>query len=286
MNSVVSMAAPAAIGAIPVVILCGGQGIYLPGSSRRNNKALVEIDGEPMVVWVMRSYVAAGFRHFILAAGGCAPDLAPLFVRRYPASVDSGLPGPTAQTDLRFQLDGVVCRLAIRDTGAETATGERIRRVAADLATAPVFAVTYSDTLCDIDLAAMYAAHRQHGRLATMMATQAPTRFRILGLRPGDPLVRGFLENPLIENDPINGGFYLFQSALLGERYLGRPDPEGAGVLETTVLERLVEDRQLVAYPYGGAWHYLDSERDIPQVEAVARKLGIRTGNSAEGASS
>lgn len=254
---------------IPVVVLSGGRGILVDESGRRVNKALVRINAEPMIAHVMRGYVAAGFRRFVLAVGLQRADLEAMLQAEYGGRPEGREPGAWS-----IVLDGVACSVRLVDTGVAATTGERLRAVVPCLGDPAVFAVTYSDTLSDVDLKAMLATHRRHGRLATMMATQMPTRFRILGLRPGDPLVRGFLEKALIENDPINGGFYFFQGAALSERYLGNPEP--GLVLETTALEQLVEDRQLVAYPYGGAWHYLDSERDIPAVTAVAIRVPRR----------
>lgn len=249
---------------VPVVVLCGGRGIYIDDSGRRLNKALVRIAGEAMVMHVLRGYLAAGFRRFVLAAGDPAAALEALLRDGY-----AGRRRPDGA--LAVTVDGKGATVRVVDTGADGATGDRLRAVRSDLGTAGRFCVTYSDTLCDVDLRAIFAAHQGHGRLATMLATQMPTRFRILGLRQNETLIRGFLEQPLIENDPINGGFYVFEDAVLGPRYLGGDQP--GLVLETTVLERLVADRQLVAYPYRGAWHYLDSERDIPRVTEVAAAM-------------
>lgn len=257
---------------VPVVVLCGGRGIYIDDSGRRLNKALVRIAGEAMIVHVLRVYLAAGFRRFVLAAGDATAALESLLL-------DGGAGRRRPDGTLAVTLDGEGAAVRVVDTGADAATGDRLRAVRSDLGAAGRFCVTYSDTLCDIDLREIVAAHRGHGRFATMLATQMPTRFRILGLRQNDTLVRGFLEQPLIENDPINGGFYVFDDAVHGPRYLGGDQP--GLVLETTVLERLVADRQLVAHPCRGAWHYLDSERDIPRVTEVAAALRRRAASAA-----
>lgn len=238
--------------AIPVAILCGGRGIFIDESGRRINKALVRIAGRPLVAHVIRHYAAAGFRRFVLAAGDQADELRAALA----ASPETG------GTETGGELS-----VTVVETGADAMTGERLHRLIPQLGAPDWFCATYSDTVSDLDLASLIAAHHRHGRLATMVATQMPSRFRILGLRPGDTQVRGFLDKALIENDPINGGFYVFQGAVLSPRYLGDPTP--GLVLETTVLERLVEDRQLEAWPYGGGWHFLDSERDIPAVTAL-----------------
>lgn len=255
---------------IPVVILCGGRGIFIDGSGQRTNKALVQIAGQPLVTHVMHRYVVAGFRHFMLAAGAqCTGLRAALCTALGPVSAGDRDNTKTkdANAPLRLRLAAQEITVTVIDTGDATMTGARLHRLIPFLGSPDWFCATYSDTVSDLDLTALVAAHHRHGRLATMVATQMPSRFRILGLRPGDTQVRGFLDKALIENDPINGGFYVFQGAVLGARYLGDPAP--GLVLETTVLERLVEDRQLEAWPYGGGWHFLDSERDIPAVAAL-----------------
>jgi glucose-1-phosphate cytidylyltransferase len=247
--------------ATPVVILCGGKGIYVDESGRRRSKALVEVNGEPMVAHVMRAYLAAGFRSFVLAAGYQGEQLAITLSSRYGA----GRAGDAQPFEV--ELRGRACEVRVVDTGLDSMTGERINRVRPYLAGADTFAVTYSDTISTVDLAKLGAAHERHGRAATILGVRAPTRFRILGLRPGDPQVRGFAAKPVIQNDFVNGGFYLIDRAVLEEQLL--PEREGV-VLEETMLEALAAAGELVAYPFEGDWHYLDCERDLRRLEEIA----------------
>ncbi len=109
------------------------------------------------------------------------------------------------------------------------------------------FAVTYGDTMSDIDLAEVRACHERHGWLATLVATDLPTRFRVVGLRYGETTVRGFAAKPVLLNDHINGGFYFFRREALSRDYWA-----AGAELETTVLEGLVKEQQLEAFPFRG----------------------------------
>jgi glucose-1-phosphate cytidylyltransferase len=109
--------------------------------------------------------------------------------------------------------------------------------------------------------------HLREGRIATLVAARVPTRFRVLGLRDDESLVRGFASKSVIQKDFINGGFYCFLPKIFDADYLG-VSPEI--VLEDAVLDKLARDRQLTAWTYEGPWQHLDSERDLGKLEALA----------------
>lgn len=237
---------------IPVIILCGGTGIYVDTSGQRKNKSLIEVAGEPMVAHVMRMYHRAGARRFVLAGGYQLEALA------------------AAGQKLRSTLQ---CEVEVVDTGLETRTGGRLKRAAARLGQAPLFCLTYSDTVAALDPAQVVEAHRQDGKLATLVAARIPTRFRILGLRATERQVRGFASRPVIRNEWINGGFYVFDRKVLDNPAFAAGD---ATVLEEAVLESLVQAGELMSFPHEGEWHYLDSERDLAAIERVVRELRAR----------
>jgi glucose-1-phosphate cytidylyltransferase len=245
---------------IPVVILCGGRGIQIDASGKRQSKGLVRVAGEAMIVHLMRHFCRHGFRRFILACGSESDGYRELMA------------GIGAIQDGRILLSrgGLTGSAEIVDTGIEAQTGQRIRAVRPLLEDVPTFWVTYSDTLSPVDLGEMVRAHRSGGKVASCLGARLPTRFRILGMRRGEAMVRGFANRPVIQNDFINGGFYLFQPEIFGDRYLGAP---GTEVLEEAVLAALASDGQLVAFPYEGPWQYLDSERDLGQLDRVVALL-------------
>jgi glucose-1-phosphate cytidylyltransferase len=242
---------------IPIVVLCGGRGLCIGESGRRMSKAMIEVRGEAMIVHVLGRYLSAGFRRFILSSGRQSDELRELLAVR-----GEGLQPATVR--------GTHCEIAVFDSGPDSNTGERIRRVRPLIGDVPAFGVTYSDTLSAVDPATIFRAHTAHGKIATLLGTHVPTRFRILGLRRGEEIVRGFAAKPVITNDFINGGFYFFERAIWSDSYLGsRPNL----ILEAEVLEALAADAQLVAHRYEGPWQFLDSERDLQALAELSQSL-------------
>ena len=249
---------------VPVVIFCGGNGIFIDGTGTRRNKSLVPVAQEPLVAHVIRIYLRVGFRTFVLAAGYQYEALL--------ASLKSGyasMPDATNPALLHATVDGVACSIRVVSTGEIAPTGERLKACMPYLKNQPWFCVTYSDTLSDVNLADMYRFHKHHGKVASLLAAQYPTRFRILGIRGGESEVRGFSKHPVLRGEPINGGFYFFSRRIFDDHFL-----EGSGVvLEDAVLDRLAAARELMAYPYVGAWQNLDAERDLVPLTGIANSL-------------
>jgi glucose-1-phosphate cytidylyltransferase len=131
------------------------------------------------------------------------------------------------------------------------------------------FAVTYSDTLSDVNLTALLAFHHAHGAAASVVTTQYPVRFRILGIREGESLVRAFAPKPIIDTAAVNGGFYLFNQAVWNPIY----GLDGQTPLEVGFLEGLVARLQLHAFEHRGAWQHGDSERDIAILGLIAQQI-------------
>lgn len=157
-------------------------------------------------------------------------------------------------------------------TPVEATTGARLLacRLALEALGAPAgFAVTYSDTLSDVDLGALMRFHRAQGRIATLVAANLPVRFRILGIRAGEVLVRGFASRPVIEGPRINGGFYCFTPALWHAVDTLRAEMP----LEERPLEQLAAMGELAAFDHPGAWQSCDAERDLVELERLARGI-------------
>jgi glucose-1-phosphate cytidylyltransferase len=213
------------------VILCGGRGARLREHSQELPKPLVEIGGHPIVWHVIRLYAAYGFRRFLLATGYRGELIADFAAaERWPDEVE------------------VQCV----QTGADTATGGRIKLLAERLAGEPTFCVTYADGVADVDLEALLAFHRAHGALATMTVVRPHLQFGVTEL--DGELVSGFREKPRSEHW-INGGFFCFAPAVL-ER-LGADS-----VLERAPLEALAADGELRAYRHEGFWECMDTYKD------------------------
>lgn len=180
---------PAAHG--PVVILCGGRGTRLREQTQSIPKPLVEIGGQPIVWHVINVYLAQGFEEFILCTGYLG-DLVKGFVgeQDWPAGV----------------------QVRCVDTGEDTQTGGRIRRVG-DLIAGRPFCATYADGVADIDLAALLEYHGDHGGMATMTVVRPELQFGITRMTE-DGLVSGFQEKPRSDHW-INGGFFRFEPGFI-----------------------------------------------------------------------
>jgi glucose-1-phosphate cytidylyltransferase len=217
----------------PVVILCGGRGTRLQEHTVAIPKPLVEIGGYPIVWHVIQLYAVQGFRHFLLATG-YKSELIEDFVdeHRWPVGVS------------------VECI----DTGLETPTGGRIKRLEDRLMGEEYFCATYADGVADIDLRALLQFHADHGALASMTVVRPELQFGVTELDGEDDRVTGFREKPRSEHW-INGGFFCLQRDALD--YL-----EPRSVLEREPLERLAEESELHAYRHEGFWECMDTYKD------------------------
>ena len=235
---------------IPVVLLCGGNGVFLDGSGERRSKGLVELHGEALVLHLLRHFCRAGSRRFVLCCGYQMDLYLALFERL------------GTREGFRFQLNapGLSGTAELIDTGLSTPTGDRMRMAAHLIKDAPWFWVTYSDTLSDVGLQDLAKFHLSHGHVGTCLAARLPTRFRILGMRRGEGAVRGFADKPVLQSGFINGGFYAFRQEILGPSYLGDSSHH---VLEDEILGALVAQDELVGFAFEGKWQYFDCERDL-----------------------
>lgn len=215
----------------PVVILCGGRGTRLREHTETIPKPLIEVGGEPILWHVMELYAHQGLRRFVLCTG-YKGGLIKQFVsaREWPAGVS------------------VECV----DTGLDTPTGGRVKRVADRLGDG-TFCVTYADGVADIDLRRLVEFHRAHGAAATITVVRPRLQFGVAEL-DGDDQVTGFVEKPRSDHW-INGGFLCFEPRALD--YL-----TDDSVLERDPLERLAARGELRAYRHSGFWDCMDTYKD------------------------
>lgn len=243
---------------VPVVILCGGQGIRLREQTERRPKPMIEIAGRPMLWHLMRFYASHGFNDFVLCLGYLG-DVIKRYFLDFAAlesdfTVDLSAPGKIAYHH-REQVDW---RVTCVDTGAEAMTGARLARVARYLE-CDDFMLTYGDGLADVDLGDLLAFHRAHGRLATVTGVRPPGRFG--ELQTDTTSVVRFREKP-VDGARINGGFFVFK-----RRFLDHVRDDDACVLERDPLERVAHDGELQMFAHDGFWQCLDTYRDLLKLE-------------------
>ncbi len=239
---------------IPVVILCGGEGTRFGQATQNMPKPLLEIGGEPMLLHIMRIYARQGFRRFILCLGYRGAMIKDYFLRRDIRESDLRLDLASGRQTLLNGADRLDWDVTFAETGHKAQTGARIRRVGRYIDT-PLFLLTYGDGLADIDLGALLAFHRRHGRLGTVTGVRARSQFGELEL-DGDT-VRSFVEKPQVTS-VINGGFFVFARDFLN--YIS-DDPDC--ILEREPLQGLARDGELKVYEHNGFWQCMDTFKDF-----------------------
>lgn len=235
------------------VILAGGRGSRLSEETYAKPKPMVEIGGIPILVHIMRLYAHAELRDFVLAVGYRGESIKDYFVNYHLRNSDVAVNLRTGETSY---LNPMVPDWTVRmiDTGLDTLTGGRLKRLEPLLAPEGTFMLTYGDGVADIDLARLLAFHRGHGRLASVTAVRPPGRFGTMRL-DGDE-VGSFKEKPQAGEGWINGGFFVFEPGVFA--YL----TDDQTVLEQDPLERLSRDGQLMAWRHEGFWQPMDTVRD------------------------
>jgi glucose-1-phosphate cytidylyltransferase len=237
-----------------VVILCGGQGTRLREETEYRPKPLVEVGGRPILWHIMKSYAHFGFNDFVLCLGYRGNMIKEYFLN-YEAmnndfTISLGQKSQVNYNDAHMEQD---FRVTLADTGQETMTGGRIKRVE-KYVDGDSFLVTYGDGLADLDVAKLLAFHKSHGKIATVTTVRPQSRFGILETG-GDGTVLAFNEKPQLDGW-ASAGFLVFERTLFD--YI---DGDKC-VLEREPLERLAAEGQLMAYRHDGFFFAMDTYRE------------------------
>lgn len=244
-----------------VVILAGGFGTRLAEETEIKPKPMVEIGGRPILWHIMKHYAHHDFNEFFIALGHRGEIIKRFFLDycSLSGSMTLDLSKGVVDTQDSDCEDWVV---HLKDTGQETNTGGRVKRLEPWLKD-ETFMATYGDGVSDVNLADLLKFHRSHGRIATVTAVRPPARFG--GLIFDGDLVSEFTEKPQIGEGWINGGFLVFEPAVFN--YL-----EGDGCsLEADALERLAADKQLAAFRHESFWQCMDTMREVRLLETLWR---------------
>ena len=239
-----------------VVILCGGQGTRLREETEFRPKPLVAVGERPILWHIMKLFSHAGLRDFVLCLG-YRGDMIKEYFLNYEAmnndfTICLGKHQAVQFHEAHSEQDFHVC---LADTGQETMTGGRLKRVARYI-DSDTFILTYGDGLADVDIHALLDFHQAHGKLATVTTVRPPSRFGLLDLEE-DGHVSRFAEKPQSQGW-ASAGFFVFNRKVLD--YL---DGEGDDcVLERRPLECLAADGELMAYRHDGFFFAMDTYRE------------------------
>ena len=242
-----------------VVILAGGFGTRISEESHLKPKPMVEIGEMPILWHVMKIYSHHGFNDFVICVGYKGYCIKEYFAHYFLHESDITF-------DFRFGNQQVIhnhsaepWQVTLVNTGLHTMTGGRVKKAEPYVGN-ETFMLTYGDGVGNIDLTALLAFHKAHGKIATVTAAQPAGRFGLLDLTE-DNLVGGFQEKPKGDGSWINVGFFVLEPAFFD--YLG----DDTTILEREPMERLARDGQLVAYKHEGFWYAMDTLRDKNHLE-------------------
>ncbi len=245
---------------VKAVILAGGLGTRLAEETQLRPKPMVEIGGRPILWHIMKSYSAHDVRDFVICCGYRGFMIKEYFANYFLHMSDVTFDMTDNQMEIH-EKHAEPWRVTLVDTGEDTQTGGRLRRIADYLNDGEPFCCTYGDGLADLDIASSIEFHRSHGRMATVMAVQPPGRFGALIL--DGQVVTGFAEKPRGDGGLINGGFFVLQPECLdlieGDAIKWEEEP----------MRLLAEDDQLRAFRHDGFWQPMDTLRDRAHLEAL-----------------
>lgn len=243
-----------------VVILAGGRGTRLSEETRTIPKPMVPVGGRPIIWHIMKHYARFGFDDFVVACGYKGYVIKEYFTNYFMHESDITVELGSGHTTI-LTPRSERWRVTLSDTGADSMTGGRLRRLAPLLTER--FLLTYGDGLGNVPLDRVVAHHEATNAHVTVTAVSPPPRFGTLRIKDG--LVTEFAEKPVVAQDRINGGFFVVEPDVLD--LLDGDDC----VFEAKPLETLAARGQLAAYTHDGFWMPMDTVRDRDELNRLAR---------------
>jgi glucose-1-phosphate cytidylyltransferase len=243
-----------------VVILAGGLGTRLREETEFRPKPMVEIGGRPMLWHIMKLYASQGHHDFVICLGYKGEVVRDYFLNYELRNRDFTVTLGSNKLDIHGRHGEYGWTVTLAETGLNTLTGGRILR-ARSYTGDESFMVTYGDGLADVDIDRLLASHRSHGKLATVTAVRPSSRYGELAIQ--DQHVVLFREKPQVNEGWINGGFFVFEPAVF-DLIEGDQD-----TLESGLLTRLAERRELGVYQHQGFWQCMDTYREMHQLNSL-----------------
>lgn len=235
------------------VILAGGLGTRISEESHLKPKPMIEIGGKPIIWHILKIYSAHGINDFVICLGYKGYVVKEYFANYFLHSSDVTFDMQNNRMDVH-EKHAEPWRVTLVDTGENTQTGGRLKRIAPYIENEDAFCFTYGDGLSDVDIAKTLSFHKTHGKLATVTAVRPPGRYG--AIEHTSNLVTGFKEKPRGDGGLINGGFFVLSPRVLdlviGDQTAWEGDP----------LTELAAMGEMMAYEHDGFWQPMDTLRD------------------------
>ncbi|MDO9406413.1 MAG: glucose-1-phosphate cytidylyltransferase [Polaromonas sp.] len=242
------------------VILAGGLGTRISEETHLKPKPMVEVGGKPILWHILKMYSAHGVNDFVICCGYKGYVIKEYFANYFLHMSDVTFDMSSNRMEVH-QKNAEPWKVTLVDTGDDTLTGGRLKRVADYVKNEDAFCFTYGDGVSDIDIRASIAFHKAHGKLATVTAVQPPGRYGALKI--ADNRVEGFTEKPRGDGGLINGGFFVLSPQCLdriaGDQSSWEGDP----------LASLAADGELMAFEHDGFWQPMDTLREKNLLEEL-----------------
>ena len=229
---------------IKVVLLAGGFGTRLSEYTKTIPKPMVIINGEPIIMHIMKSYAKYGFKNFYIALGHKGEVIKKFFNKNF--------------FDWKINLI---------DTGEKTMTGGRLKRLTKYIGN-ETFMMTYGDGISNVNLTNLLKFHKRNKKLVTLTAVRPPARFGALKLKGN--YVNYFKEKSHLDEGWINGGFFVIEPEFL--KYIKNDNT----YLEREPLEKITKKKQLAAFKHKGFWQCMDTKRDKDKLDVILKTKKIK----------
>jgi len=242
------------------VILAGGLGTRISEETHLKPKPMIEIGGRPILWHILKLYSAHGVNDFVICCGYKGYVIKEYFANYFLHMSDVTFDMSKNQMEVH-QRKAEPWRVTLVDTGDDTLTGSRLKRVHDYIKDEQAFCFTYGDGLSDVDISKLIRFHKEHGKWATVTAVSPPGRYGALE-RQGNQ-VTGFVEKPRGDGGLINGGFFVLAPECLDLIEGDHTSWEGSP------LTKLTQQNQLMAFEHRGFWQPMDTLRDKNQLEEL-----------------
>lgn len=248
-----------------VVLLAGGFGTRISEESEVKPKPMVEIGGQPILWHIMKSFSYYGFNDFIVCAGYKQHIIKEWFTNYFVHKSDITFDYRNSSSEMIVQETNVEpWRVTVVDTGLNTMTGGRIKRIQKYIDNEP-FLMTYGDGVCDVEIDKLVEFHNKHGKIATLTAVMQDQTKGVLDIG-GDNAVKSFREKNISDRCPINAGYMVLNPEIFD--YI-----EGdQTVFENDSLEKLANEGELMSYVHRGFWQCMDNIREKDMLEKLIQE--------------